>query len=157
MKDLTGYEKDILKNIEVHGWQYTFVFDPEGNNPNFGYSTGLPSSLGCPEFIVFGLSNELMHDMIWNVYDQIKSGEIISDGKVWDDIIANYQCVTKKVRDLTAFENYARSAKWHWNYTDQKNTLELYQIVWPGTKNRLFPWDKGCALDVIEMQPQLWL
>ncbi len=64
--------------VEEHGWQFTFVFDPEGLTLDFGYSVGFTSSLGAPEFIIFGLPRALTNSMLWEVYKQIEN-EVIPE------------------------------------------------------------------------------
>lgn len=52
MRDHSEYERKLLSNIDKHGWQFTYVFDPDGLKPDFGYSIGFSKSLNAPEFIV---------------------------------------------------------------------------------------------------------
>jgi len=57
MTELTEYEQDIVDNVEEHGWQATYVFDPDGDEPTFAYSIGFPKTLNCPDFIIIGLDH----------------------------------------------------------------------------------------------------
>ena len=156
--DYSDYEKSIISTVESHGWFGTHVFDPEGNDPGFSYSVGFTKTLNCPEFIVFGLSNELMHSMLWSIFEDVEKGSVPHDGKVWSDLVKGFDCVIRKVHADNIRMNYLNSAKWFWN-THLKNDqpLEAYQIVWPGAVTGHFPWDDDCPQEIIDMQPPLFL
>ena len=153
---LKDYEVEILKNVEKHGWHATTVFDPDGNNPDFTYSTGFTKSLNKPEFIVFGVNRELMHDMLWGIYDQMEAGAVPSDGMRWKGILEGFDCVSKKANHPDLFEKYTVSADWLWRYQEREGHPEIYQMVWPGAQQGLFPWDDDCNPYVIEQQSALW-
>lgn len=152
---LSEYEQKLLKNIEMYGWQCTNVFDPDGVEPDFSYSIGFAGSLGSPEFIIFGLNRKLMHSMLGSLYDHIKAGATVEQDKRWSDLLEGFECVSKKATAHDLYDNYVRSAKWLWNYQGNKGAPEVYQIVWPGAVDGLFPWDEGCNDTVRDLQPQL--
>lgn len=155
---LSKYEEDILNNIEKHGWHCTTVFDPKGNDPNFSYSTGFSKTLNSAEFIIFGLSNELMQSMLWGVYEQIEKGTIPKDGMAWQGLLGgDFICVSRKVIRDDTHELYSRSADWFWKHSGHDGHPEVFQIVWPGAQQGLLPWEKGCSQQTIDMQTQLWI
>jgi len=153
---LNDYEIKLLKNVEEHGWHATCVFDPDGNDPLFTYSTGFTKSLDKPEFIIFGLSKELMHDMLWEVYSQLEAGAVPQDGMRWQDLLEGTDCVSKKATHPDLLKEYTRSSKWLWNHQKRDGNPEIYQMVWPGAQQGLFPWEKNCDPYVITQQPALW-
>ena len=153
-----AFEKDILKNIKKHGWQANFVFDPEDSDPPFTYSIGFPESLGAPDFIIFGMSQEIMHHMLWEIFRQIKDGKQVKDGARWDGLLGgDYSCVSRKVDPNNNSSNYFNSARWWHGHTGRADqALEFYQMFWPGVKDKRLPWDAGCHQDVIARQPKLY-
>jgi len=154
---LTDYEINLLKNVDKHGWHATTVFDPKGHNPSFTYSTGFAKSLNKPEFIVFGLSNDLMHDMLWEIYEQLKAGAIPEDGMRWKNVLEGFDCISKKAKHPDLFDRYATTASWLWNYEKQIGEPEVFQLVWPGAQQGLFPWEEDCDSYVVEQQFPLWI
>ena len=50
-------------------------FDPEKQEPDFTYSTGFFHGLGHPEIIVFSLPKQVSHDILWDIYSDIREGE----------------------------------------------------------------------------------
>jgi len=156
MRELNDYEKNLIENVEKHGWFATHVFDPDGNDPSFTYSTGFSKTLGVPEFIVFGLNKDLMHNMLWEVFHQIKAGVEPKADMRWRDLIEGFDCVGKKATHPDLHKEYTCSANWFWKRQGHADTLEVFQLVWPGAQQGLFPWEKGCDDYVISQQTQLW-
>lgn len=157
MRDKEEWRQNVRDNVEEHGWFCQSVFDPEGKAPNFSYTVGFPKTLSAPEFIIFGLKRELMHAMLWEVFHQIRDGKEIAHGQIWDGLLGgDYQCYGFRCTHQDLFEEYALSSEWYWNDQGHSGTPEVYQIVWPGAQQGLFPWEIGCASDVISQQPALF-
>ena len=155
-KEYSEYEQKLFATIEKHGWQSTFVFDPDGDAPDFAYSIGFSKTLNAPEFIVFGLPRELMHSMLWEVFRQIQNGKMPEDGMEWSGLLEGFQCVCRKAIHKDVHTEYATSANWFWRESGNSGSPEVFQIVWPGAQQGLFPWDDGCVEYVINQQPALW-
>jgi len=145
-----------MANIDEHGLQANHVFDDKGVAPSFTYSIGFSKSLNSSEFIVFGLDKDLMHDMLWEIFHQIKYGAEPSDGMRWQNILEGFECVSKKAVHPELFTEYATSANWLWKHLGRKGNPEVYQLVWPGAQQGLFPWEDGCDFYVVSQQPALW-
>jgi len=157
MPKYSDYEQKLFSVVEEHGWQFTFVFDPDGLNPDFGYSVGLATSLGAPEFIIFGLTRELMQAMVWEIYRQIEKGAVPTDGMRWQGVLEGFDCISRKATHKNLHSEYTVSADWFWRENGNAGNPEVYQLVWPGAQDGLFPWDDGCSQEVIDAQPSLWL
>ena len=156
--EYSDYENKIVSTVEEHGWFCSHVFDPDKEEPDFSYSVGFTETLNCPEFIVFGLPHELMHSMLWSIFRDIKGGITPYDDRVWSNLLKGFDCVIKKVHSDNIPMNYLNSARWYWNlHLGKSELLQAYQIVWPGAASGRFPWDENCPLEVIEMQPPLYL
>ncbi|MEO1562033.1 MAG: DUF4262 domain-containing protein [Pseudomonadota bacterium] len=156
MVDLSEYERRLLANVDEHGWQFTYVFDPDKKGPDFGYSVGFSKTLKAPEFIIFGLPKDMISSMSWSVYRQIKKGQAIEDGQRWSGLLEGFECVSRHTSHPDLYTEYAISAQWYWHYCGNEGEPEVYQMVWPGVKDGLFPWDGRCADAVIDAQPALW-
>jgi len=156
-RPLTDYEQGLLDNIEEHDWSCTSVIDPEAEEPSFSYSIGLTSTLESPEFIVFGLPASLMHAMLSEIVRQLRDGLSVEDGSRVSGLLAGFDCVVRAVHPDNIVRDYLNSAIWYWNHTDHEGVPPVFQIVWPGAKDGLLPWDEGCSDIVREMQPPLWL
>lgn len=154
--DFNDYEHELLLNITEHGWQCCFVFNDKNMAPDFSYSVGFTQTLDAPEFIIFGLSNELMHNMLWELFNKIQDGLVVKDKMSLNGLIEGFDCVLKKTNHKKLFTEYATYANWLWKLNENEGYPDIYQIVWPGAQQGLFPWDKGCVQDVIDAQPPLW-
>jgi len=157
MSDYSEYETKLLANIEEHGWQLTYVFDPDGMEPDFGYSVGFTKSLASPEFIIFGLPRDLIHNMLWEIYRQVKRGLELKDGLRVQDLLEGFDCILRKADHKELYQEYLVSADWFWKDCGHVGHPEAYQIVWPGAQDGLFPWDDDCHESVIKAQTRLWV
>ena len=156
--DLTDFERNILENLDEHGWFCTSVFDPDGNEPSFCYSVGFSRTLGCSEFIMFGLHPELMHSMIWEIFRQIKDGRPVKDDALWSGLLEGYDCALRAVHSTNIVPDWFSSAIWFWSQVQQRSEpLSAMQIVWPGSTSGKFPWEADCSQDVRDAQIPLWL
>ena len=155
-RPLNDFEQKILDNIETHGWHATAVSGSKGETKSFAYSVGFSKTLGAPECIVFGLPWDLMHHMLWEVYRQVEAGAAITQGARWQGLLEGFECVSMRATNKELFSKYAISAGWYGRNISGLGEPDVYQIVWPGARDGLFPWDQGCSKDVISAQPQLW-
>ncbi|MDB2437491.1 DUF4262 domain-containing protein [Hellea sp.] len=153
---MNDYEVSLLEKVIEHGWHATHVFDPDGNDPLFSYSTGFTKTLGMPEFIIIGLSKDLMHNMLWQIFHQLKAGAVPKDGMRWQGLLEGFDCISKKADHPDLFKEYTVSANWFWKHQGRDGHPEVFQMVWPGAQQGLFPWEEGCDSYVISQQPPLW-
>jgi hypothetical protein len=99
-----------------------------------------------------------MHEMLWNVFRQIRDGAKPGDGVRWRGLLEGFDCVGRKVHPSNILRTWFNSAMWLWDgQGDGLVPMEAYQLVWPGAGNGLFPWDAGCNDIVRETQPPLYL
>ena len=154
-----AYFKCIVENIDTYGWHLTFVSDsdPDSLDPSFGYTVGFPKSFNAPDIIIFGLPHEVVHPVLREMFSQIEAGEVVEDGKRWAGLLEGFDCITRKAVHPDLFEEYALSSDWHWKHEGHEGFPEVYQLVWPGSQQGLFPWEDGCVESVSVAQPALWL
>ena len=157
-QDLSDYEQSIVDNVAEHGWFCVSVFDPDDVKPSFSYSVGFWKTLNSPEVIIFGLPGKLMHSMLWEMFRQIRDGAQLEDGRRWSNLIEGFDCISHKVHPDNMQREYFNSALWYWGDPEERGAaLEAYQLVWPGSKDGLFPWQVGCAQIVRDYQPALYV
>ena len=156
---LNDYEQSVLDNIAKHGWFCVMVgcnYEDEG--PSFAYTVGFEQTLSSPECIIFGLPLELMHSMLWEVFRQVREGAVLSDGRRLSGLIEGFDCVSREVDSSKIEREYFNSALWHWgDPVERGRPMRAFQLVWPGSKDGLFPWQSGCAQVVKDHQTALYL
>ena len=153
---LDVHEQKCVDDIRDHGC-HVMQISAEGDAPQFAYSVGFPVSVGQPEVIVFGLSLDLMHWMVNEVRRQCAEEQrILRDGDKVDNLIDGFDCSLRHVTDKLAIKAHFGWAIWYHRSQRRVALTEAYQIVWPGKLDGLFPWDAGCAEDVIALQPALY-
>lgn len=153
----TAGEKDILAKIESCGCYIPLVFDPDGNDPSFAYSVGLPHSVGQGEVITFGLTHELLAFAINETMRQCRDeGLQLQEGLRIAGLLDGFDMIAKRVHASCIQRDYLNSAMWHHMGRYGEPLTEVYQLVWPSAATGLFPWDEGCHPDVIALQPALY-
>lgn len=155
-ENLTDYERDILDHVESDGCFIPYVFDPDGIEPSFGYSVGFTTTVRQPEVIVFGLPANLVFFMINETLDQCRNGLRLDDWTEINGLLDGHRCILRSVRAEAIEREFFNSAMWYHQHEYSSPLNAAFQIVWPGTINKLFPWDEGCAPDVISEQRSLY-
>ena len=147
--ELDPADRDFLAQIREHGWFSTRVFDPEKQEPDFTYSTGFFHGLGHPEIIVFSLPKQVSHDILWDVYRDIREGNVPKPKTRLSGIFGNHQAVLLPVsRDF-----YAEHLGWsRWFY--RGNDFPCLQLVWPDRAG-VFPWQPDFDPAFASDQPNL--
>lgn len=148
-------DRKTIEDVAKHGWQCLHIpSDAEG--PGFSFSVGFWETLRAPEVIVFGLDRSLMHNMLWEMFHQIRGGNNLADGVHWTNLIEGHDCISRPVHDSQISE-YLGMAIWYLRYKTGRTDITAYQLFWPGKQDGLFPWDTGCNEAVREGQPALYL
>lgn len=148
-------DQELLNDIEEHGFQALHIF-AEREEPAFTFSIGFTESLRSPEVIIFGLNRELMHNMLWEVFRQLKAGKAMADGVCWSHLIDGFDCISRPVHPSWT-RKYLGTAIWHQRYRTGNDEVTAFQLFWPGAQQGLFPWEAGCDSFVIGQQPALYL
>lgn len=148
-------EKRLLENIRDFGWHGEWVAGADGEPP-FVYSVGFIETLGAPEFIVFGLRLELMHDMLWSVFHRLKAGAEAGGEAVWPEVIPGFAAVSRPVHSTQLPRgHFGRAALQHVRRGHDLASFRGVQLFWPSRIEHLYPWQEGCPEEVIALQPRL--
>ncbi|MDO1451294.1 DUF4262 domain-containing protein [Rhodocytophaga aerolata] len=148
MTELTKGDKKLLSDIEQHGWHVVLVGGDE-TGPGFGYSVGLYTTFNHPEIIIIGLKFDLMHILINNIGEEIRSGKQYEADHYYDDILDNYQCLMVKV-DKQYYRDYVGYNLWYYKGED----FPLLQCIYPTIKG-VYPWQKEWPEGIKDLQPIL--
>jgi hypothetical protein len=129
-------EAAFVARIKEHGWFRTSVLgDEEG--PGFSYTTGFWVNAKRPELIMFGLKDEIVHDIFWDAFRDAKAGQSLVLGTPIHDLFGNLPAWVFPV----ATRHYANFLGWsRWFYAG--DDFPCLQIVWPD-RTGLFPWQDG--------------
>lgn len=152
---LDPLDQKVVDDIAKFGWSGIHVpEDDEG--PGFSYSIGFWESLAAPEVIVFGLNGDLMHNVLWEMFHQLKAGKRLTDGECWSNLIESHDCISRPVHS-TRIKEYFGYAIWYRRYRAGNPQLAAFQLFWPGKGDRLYPWEEGAHAAVRRHQPLLYL
>lgn len=130
----------VKENIDKYGWQYQFVFDPDGEKPDFAYSIGFEESYNHPEIMIFGLKRETMHIILGDIAEEIKNGKFFETNKKIGDVISgDYEVIFKPLIE-SLHSKYAGAATYYY-----KKPIRIYVMFWPD-KNNILPTESNCEL-----------
>jgi hypothetical protein len=102
----------------------------------FSYSTAGFESYGAPEVIVSGLGADLSKTMINIFMDRWKAGERFVINWPYEDFLDGFPVIFLEASEASKKQN-ACFADWYYERED----FPLWQLVWPGAKHGLFPWE----------------
>lgn len=156
MSELNEFEQRIVANVEKHGCHVMSVFDPNGELPEFTYSIGFPETVDQPEVIIFGLSSEIRHSMVNETLRLCREGLVLEDGKHVSGLLEGHDCVAREVPSDAIDPEHFGSAMWFDRHIGNSGLKRAFQLVWPGARDGLYPWDEGASQEVIDAQPALY-
>jgi hypothetical protein len=140
------YERRLLDNVKVHGWQCTSVGAGD-DEPCFSYTIGLFKSFSFPELMIVGLSSVASHSILTIAANAAREGKPLNVEEPTDALVEGYSCVFVKVPE-SKYADYVSSASWYYNGYD----FPLYQVVLP-SKAALFPWHPRAGEEFRSAQP----
>ncbi len=84
-----NFENGVKEKIKKFGWTGIGIF-PTEDDPGcpFNYSVGF-TELGQPEVIIYGISNEQAHQILWRVYQLLQEGTTFTEGELYENILGN--------------------------------------------------------------------
>ncbi|HEY3799704.1 MAG TPA: DUF4262 domain-containing protein [Caulobacteraceae bacterium] len=145
---LDDQEANFVAQIREHGWFRSNIFEDD-TGPGFSYTTGFWSGASAPEVIVFSLKSELAHDVLWDLYRDLKAGEGFPVGQRVATVFANIEAVFLPV----AKEFYSAYLGWNrWFYAG--DDWPCLQLIWPD-RNGMFPWEASYEERFANSQPNL--
>ncbi len=128
----------LQENIDTYGWQFQYVFDPDGEGVDFGYSIGFEATWGHPEVMIFGLPQKTMHGILTDLAHAIEQGRTFVPNVRTPDVIGGgYDVIFKPLPEV-----------WHPEYAGiavryYQRPFRVYLLLWPD-KHNVLPTEPGC-------------
>jgi len=146
--DLDPSEQKLLDDVAEFGVHVVHVpEDDEG--PGYSFTVGLWHSFEQPEIVVFGLDQDIAHDVLNAIADEAaEERKYLADTR-HDDVLIGYPVrflgVPKQRHD-----DVLGAAVWAYDGAD----FPAVQLVWPDKQGR-WPWEPGVREGFAEAQPVL--
>jgi hypothetical protein len=139
-------ERRVLNDVAVSGCHVIKVME-DASGPGFAYSVGLFHNFDHPEILIVGLDLDLMHGIINNLRDDIRSGARFESKRRVAGILEGFDC---EFRDVAAshYRGLLGCALWLYGGTD----FPALQCVWPDMKGH-FPWEADFNAKLKSRQP----
>ena len=139
-------ERRVLQDVENCGCHVIKVMEDDAG-PGFAYSVGLFHNFDHPEILMVGLDLDLMHGVINNLMDDIRSGTLFDPEKRVADILEGFDCEFREVA-VSHYRELLGCAIWLYRGTD----FPALQCVWPDMQGH-FPWEAGFNPKLRDRQP----
>ena len=132
--------------IRQNGFGIVYAFD---STPHYAYTVGLLKTWNHPELIVFGLDQEMSHDILTETVALIKEGASFEKD---ENTELTVKCVSVTFIEvpLHIVAHYLDRAEAYY----EGRPFKAFQILWADDKGR-FPSDGECSDDVKRLQPVL--
>ena len=126
-------EEDIQQAINKYGW-FIALFEADTATPAFAYTIGLWKTYNHPEIICFGLSTDIMHELLNDAGGEVKNGKPISLDVDNIDYLSDFPVMFKNV-EPDNISDYMGYGQWYHGYKD----FPVIQLFWTD-KERNYPW-----------------
>jgi hypothetical protein len=132
-QDLSPAECGILSDIDDYGVHIEHVSALEA--PGWSFTVGLWHRLCQPEIVVFGLPDDVAHELLDLVADLAADGRRFLAGSVHDDLLEGYPVRFRAV-PKAHFGAYLGAAVW----AHEGDGFDAVQLIWPDKQGR-WPWE----------------
>jgi hypothetical protein len=139
----------VSHNVEQFGLHVQYVFGSEDGTPSFIYTVGM-TNLGAPELIVFGLSPEMVHGALNQIYMEISLQARPKDEKK----ISDQWSVTMLLEEVerTVATEYTTFTEMYFKGSGKQPTYK--QLVWPDEHGK-YPHQHGFSKKLRAAQPYI--
>jgi len=146
---MSDYERDVVAKVRKYGWFQLRVVGDEKSPLSFSYTTGFWRTLGAPEILLFSLPEQTAHNVLWDVFRYLKSGQRPQAGVPVSGIFGNANAVFLPVARRN-YQTYMRTTRWFYGHED----FPCFQLFWPDRQGR-FPWEAEFEVEFRKDQPDL--
>jgi len=144
--NLTENEARVLADIGEYGVHIVHVLEGDQGH-GFSYTVGLTCSFEHPEVIVFGLPEQIAHELLNAIADNASNGAQYVAGATADDLLHGYPV---RMLGVAADDHgdYLGLAQWAYEGAE----FEVVQLVYPDKQGR-WPWDDSASKGFQDAQP----
>ena len=146
--DLAPADRKLFDDIDEFGVHIVHVPDDEGA-PGFSFTVGLWHTFEQPEVVVFGLPEDVAHDLLNAIADDAAEDKKFLPGTRHEGVLVGYPVRFFDV-PKDRYDDYLGSAVWAYEGSD----FPCVQLVWPDKQGR-WPWEPGARDGFAASQPVL--
>ena len=141
-------EIKLIADVEKFGWHCVNIL-AEGEEPPYSFTVGLFHTYNYPELIIFGLPDNVAHQILGIAADALKNGAPIDLSCSSEELLEGYACCFAEV-PVNQYRENVGFCRWFY----EGDAFPLYQIVWP-SREGYFPWHPDAATSFRSAQPVL--
>jgi len=141
-------DDDLIAMISRHGWAVIKIA-AEDHSPPFAYSIGLYRTFHHPEIIVLGLPPDTAHQLVNDVGETVRQGEVVRAGQASAAFLEGYTCTFRRVPPSQYPAYLGRGLHYY-----APEAFPVLQLIYPDRQGR-WPWQEGVAPEFRSNQPVL--
>lgn len=147
--ELLPPDRQLLDDVDEYGVHIVHVPENDDGEPGFSFTVGLWHSFEQPEIVVFGLPEEVAHDLLNSIADEAAEDKKFLSDTRHEELLVGY-AVRFVAVPKERYGDYLGSAMWAYEGAD----FPCVQLVWPDKQGR-WPWEPGVREGFAESQPVL--
>jgi hypothetical protein len=147
--ELSPPDRKLLDDVDEYGVHIVHVPENDDGEPGFSFTIGLWHSFEQPEVVVFGLPEEVAHDLLNSIADEAAEDKKFLPDTRHEEVLVGYPVRFVAV-PKERYGDYLGSAVWAYESAD----FPCVQLVWPDKQGR-WPWEPGVREGFAESQPVL--
>ncbi len=146
--DLQPALRQLLDDVDEYGVHIVHI-TADDKGPAYSFTVGMFENFAQPELIVFGLEEEVAHELLNAAADEADAGHQYLDGSKLDGLLVDYPVRFVTV-PKTCYAEHLGLAVWAY----EGDSFPCVQMVWPDKQGR-WPWDAGVREGFAASQPVL--
>lgn len=144
--DLEPAHRQLLDDVEECGVHVVHVPEVD-ERPGYSFTVGLWHSFEQPEVLVFGLPEEVAHELLNALADEASAGQKYLDDQKHAGLLVDYT-VRFVALPPHCHAEYLATAVWAYDGGE----FPAVQLVWPDKQGR-WPWEPGVRDGFAASQP----
>jgi hypothetical protein len=147
--DLAPADRKLFDDVEEYGVHIVHVPEDDEGEPGFSFTVGLWHSFQQPEVVVFGLAEDIAHELLNALADEAADAKKFLPDTRHEGLLIDYPVRFVGV-PKPQYERYLGSAMWAY----ESDEFPCVQLVWPDKQGR-WPWEPGVREGFAAAQPVL--
>ena len=127
-------ELRVRSDVDTYGWHVAKIGGDE-RAPPWAFTIGLEHSFEHPEVLVFGMELELLHGLLNQIGELVKSGRSFEPGERAAGVLEQNPPEFRSV-DPRWYGAFVGNAAWFY----RERNFRVLQCFWPDASGRL-PWE----------------
>jgi hypothetical protein len=150
-------EQKLVDDVAQYGWHVMKVSSAvdEPETLPFAYTIGLQATFGWPELLCYGLSTDVMAQLLNNAVNELRERAAQpAVGLILHDVANGFECRLSGVAQRHHREHLGYAIWFARHRGERAEDVQCLQLLWPDRHGH-FPDEADCTEGVKELEPLL--